>query len=398
MLGNGVQALNEILIVIAGLQSFDPRCTKMASSIALDLSTASGVESYLANTQFAATRVVPLAGGVGNFTFRLFLSTPHNGHRTVILKHAKPYVALSPDFPFSVDRQIYESRALEEVKKSGVCSDLVDVPAVIHHDKTANFLIIEDCGEQALTLKQLMLTATPTLETATRIGAALGEFLGRFHAWGQEQKDLLAFFDQNEQAKNITAIITYGRLIPMLTTRKVPAVELLSEPIPQEDLDAIQAIVDERTAQIHTAKTALTMGDFWTGNVLINMEPSSGEFLQANVIDWELAKPGIRALDVGQFCAEMHCVSIFHPEKANSADALIKAFLAEYRLHCGEMEDHLAGTAAKHIGAHLVTIAPTVGWGPPDESVKAVQEGLTYLWEGCSSKWLRERSMFAPLT
>ncbi|KAJ7050390.1 kinase-like domain-containing protein [Mycena amicta] len=362
-----------------------------------ELATASGVHDYLANTEFACTSAVPLAGGVGNFTYRLFLSNPHKERSTLILKHAKPYVALSPDFPFSVDRQVYESRALTEVGESGICNELVTVPEVIHHDTTANFLILEDCGEQTLNLKQLMLTATPTPHVASQIGAALGQFLGQFHAWGKEQQELLQFFDKNEQAKNITAMITYGRLIRMLTTHKVPAIELLPTPISDEDLDSIRAIVEERTAEIHAAKTSLTMGDFWTGNVIVRVDPSSGAFRVANIIDWELAKPGVLALDVSQFCAEVHCISVFKPEKADSANALIKAFLTEYRAHCGDMEDNFAGTAAKHLGAHLVTIAPTVGWGTPEESVKAVEEGLMYLREGCSAKWLRERSIFSPI-
>ncbi|KAJ7049512.1 kinase-like domain-containing protein [Mycena amicta] len=323
-----------------------------------ELATASGVHDYLANTEFACTSAVPLAGGVGNFTYRLFLSNPHKERSTLILKHAKPYVALSPDFPFSVDRQVYESRALTEVRKSGICNALVTVPEVIHHDTTANFLVLEDCGEQTLNLKQLMLTAhtdTPRLL-------------------------------KRPPPQNITAMITYGRLIRMLTTHKIPAIELLPDPISDEDLDSIRAIVEERTAEIHAAKTSLTMGDFWTGNVIV-----------ANIIDWELAKPGVLALDVSQFCAEVHCISVFKPEKADSANALIRAFLTEYRAHCGDMEDNFAGTAAKHLGAHLVTIAPTVGWGTPEESVKAVEEGLMYLQEGCSAKWLRERSIFAPL-
>ncbi|KAF7319246.1 APH domain-containing protein [Mycena chlorophos] len=360
-----------------------------------DLATIDGVEAYLAETEFACSRVVPLAGGIGNFTYRLFLRNPYEQQTTVILKHAAPYLANRPGVPFAVERQIYEAHILRQVLSSGVCSDLVSVPKVFHHDTTGNFLILEDCGES--NLKQFLLANTPTLEAAAQIGKSLGEFLGKFHAWGLGQQQLLEFLGKNAQAKAMTASITYGRLVPMLSTHKIPATELLPEAISDEDLEPIAVIVAERTAEIQSATTALTMGDFWTGNIVIQVDSTSGA-VTTKVVDWELAKPGIRALDVGQFCAEVHCVGLFNPEKAEAAAALIKAFLIAYRAHCGELEDHIAGTAAKHMGAHLCTITPTAGWGTPEETVKAVQEGLTYLWEGCSARWLRERSVFEPLT
>ena len=75
----------------------------------LDLSQPDDVLTYLADTPFASTRAKPLSGGVGNFTFRLYLKTQlesAGGAQTVILKHAKPWVALNKDFPLAVERQV----------------------------------------------------------------------------------------------------------------------------------------------------------------------------------------------------------------------------------------------------------------------------------------------------
>ncbi|TFY81019.1 hypothetical protein EWM64_g2985, partial [Hericium alpestre] len=70
-----------------------------------DLTTVHGVSQYLESTPFASSSVTKLAGGTGNFTFRLHLRTPHNGQPTLILKHAEPYVALAKDIAFPVERQ-----------------------------------------------------------------------------------------------------------------------------------------------------------------------------------------------------------------------------------------------------------------------------------------------------
>jgi 5-methylthioribose kinase len=97
------------------------------------------------------------------------------------------------------------------------------------------------------------------------------------------------------------------------------------------------------------------MGDFWTGNVMVNLHTDAATgattFDGVHIIDWELAKAGVGALDVGQFCAEMLCLTLFKPYAVDSANALIEAFLNEYRSHCRVIAPHFANVAAKHIGA-----------------------------------------------
>lgn len=153
----------------------------------------------------------------------------------------------------------------------------------------------------------------------------------------------------------MTAWVTYGRIISTLTTDNLPAVALLPEQVPESDLDDIRAIITERTAEIFTSRDTLTMGDFWTGNVMVNLHTDAATgattFDGVHIIDWELAKAGVGALDVGQFCAEMLCLTLFKPYAVDSANALIEAFLNEYRSHCRVIAPHFANVAAKHIGA-----------------------------------------------
>ncbi|KAJ7697194.1 kinase-like domain-containing protein [Mycena rosella] len=352
-----------------------------------DLSSAAGVQAYLLTTPFASTTVTPLSGGNSNFAYRLYLSAPYKGHSTLVLKHARPYVALAASIPLAIERQVRLN-----------CGPFATVPGMHYFDEEAHVIIMDDCGASSLTLKELLLTATPSPAVAREIGLALGEFLGRLHSWAATDPSLLDFFDQNAQAKQITAWVTYGRLISTLTTDNLPAVALLSEPVPPEDIDDIRAIIAERTPEILTSRETLTMGDFWTGNIMVRLRADGEPALErVTVIDWELAKPGVAALDVGQFCAEVHTLQLFTPHAVDAAAALTDAFLTAYRAHCGAMAPHMANVAAKHIGAHLVTITPRVAWGTPEETAKVIKVGLTHLMEGCSDRWIRERSVLALL-
>lgn len=73
---------------------------------AFDLTTEAGVEAYLADTPYACTKAEALSGGLGNFVFRLHLREHYDGHQTLVLKHAEPYVKALPNVPFGVSRQV----------------------------------------------------------------------------------------------------------------------------------------------------------------------------------------------------------------------------------------------------------------------------------------------------
>ncbi|KAJ7910327.1 kinase-like domain-containing protein [Mycena leptocephala] len=366
-----------------------------------DLSTVAGAQAYLAPTQFASTSVTLLCGMHSNFTYRLHLLTPHMGRSTLVMKYARSDIVLSASEILSaMERQTFEAKALEKIRQELNCGPFATVPELYHFDEQAHVIIMEDCGVQSLNLKQLMLTATPSPAVAREIGLALGQFLGRLHLWGASNSSLLDYFDQNKQAKKITAWITYERLISTLTTEKLSAVACLPTPVLENTLDALRAIVAERTAEIHHSRETLTMGDFWTGNVMVSLRSADIEgpaLERVHVIDWELVKPGVAALDIGQFCAEMHTLTLFRPDTIAPASALINAFLTAYRVHCGTMALRTPSVAAKHMGAHLVVITPWVGWGTPQDTAKAIEVGLTYLIEGGSEQWVREKSVFGPL-
>ena len=62
---------------------------------------------FLTDTPYACSDLTPLSGGVANFTCRGQLVTPlADGTKTVVIKHAEPYVALNKSFKLDVARSV----------------------------------------------------------------------------------------------------------------------------------------------------------------------------------------------------------------------------------------------------------------------------------------------------
>lgn len=59
----------------------------------------------LSNTQYAASSLTRLSGGISNFTFRAKLLQPlSDGSKSVIIKHSAPHSALNSAFALDVAR------------------------------------------------------------------------------------------------------------------------------------------------------------------------------------------------------------------------------------------------------------------------------------------------------
>ncbi|KZP04498.1 hypothetical protein FIBSPDRAFT_806710 [Athelia psychrophila] len=368
----------------------------------IDLSTTSGVLTYLESTLFASDRVEPLSGGLGNFVYRVHLRG-HATLKTAVVKYAAPYLASNVAFPFSVERMAFEVKAMRAVKAALPIDLVISVPTVHHWDEVAHVMIMDDCGEDSRSLKQLMLEQPPPVALAHTIGAALGEFLGRMHAWGVDSTaSQHAYFDTNQQGKMITRYVTYDRLVSTLNGQDhLPA---LSDPplnVAQAKLDVISKVSDERRDAINRCQDTLTMGDFWPGNIVVNLQyPPSGDppiLKRIYVVDWELAKPGLAGLDVGQLCAEMHLLRRFSPASEPAVSAAMNAFLETYREKY-TVSASMATVVAGHIGAHVVALAPRTPWGGKDLTREVVMEGVEYLVEAYAgdNEWLQS-SIVRPL-
>lgn len=259
---------------------------------------------------------------------------------------------------------------------------LARVPIVYLHDDTNHAIIMEDAGRDAVNLKELLRRPDPpSPATGAKIGRALGEFIARLHAWGKtdEGRASLDLFDGNPQARGICAWATYGRLVDTIAG-KSESLPLIHDPplqVTSEELDKISKLAEERAEEMRVSRETMTMGDFWSGNVLVDLDRGSDgseeRLRKVLVVDWEVARPGVAAFDVGQFQAEIFTVRHFNPVCGPASEALNAAFLGGYLSIQPELDRQ---KAAQHLATHLVIWTPRVGWEPAEKTRALVEHGL----------------------
>ena len=275
--------------------------------------------------------------------------------------------------------------------------NIVTAPAVRFFDEEAHVLIIDDAGSDTRTLKEMLINETlpgPLLED---IGAALGRFLSHIHGWNEHPDVDLSLFANNEVGKRISAFATYDRLVSTLTGGdNIPHLQDPCLEVTEEKLTIVSNLAETRTKEICSSTVVMTHGDFWPGNIMVSLRRGADGKIEAldklYVIDWELAKTGLPALDLGQLCAELYLIARFHPHREESAKTTIRSFLSAYKqTQSTAMGTSTARVALGHIGAHLVAWTPRITWGGRQETRDVVQEGVELLdvsWTGSESSLL----------
>ena len=258
---------------------------------------------------------------------------------------------------------------------------LARVPIVYLHDETNHVIIMEDAGRDAVNLKELLRRSDPpSPASGAIIGRALGEFIAKLHAWGKtdQGRASLDSYEGYPQARDICAWATYGRLVNTVTG-KSESIPLIHDPplqVTSEELDKISKLAEERAEEMRVSRETATMGDFWPGNVLVDLgrgSDGSEEVQKILVVDWEVARPGAAAFDVGQFQAEIFTVQHFNPVCGPVSEALNAAFLEEYLSIQPELDRQ---KAAQHLAVHLIIWTPRVGWEPAEKTRALVEHGL----------------------
>ncbi|KAF5378573.1 hypothetical protein D9615_007124 [Tricholomella constricta] len=379
--------------------------TSIMDTTSTDLTSALGVQAYLASTPFASDTVTSISGGTANFAYRIHLMTPFEGQETLVLKHAQPYVKDLSCIPFWLDRQAFEYEAMTRIKAWLPADSPVTVPTIYKFDPQRNVIIMEDCGIDALTLKEFMRrgsgseSAAPGL--AATIGTSLGRFLGAMHAWSRADPDgILELFAKNLQALRLSAWATYGRVAETLQPRAgddVPPA-LTDQPIvvSESDMGIVNEVAEEMGEAITAARDTFVMGDFWPGNIMVTLD-SEQRLRRLYILDWELAKTGVPGVEIGQFCAEMHLLRRFVPAIEESVSTVLDTFLQAYADE-RQPEEEVARNALVHWGTHLVVWTPRVQWGDKDTTRKVVEEGLRIIVAASdATKEYLSRSLVSPL-
>lgn len=222
-----------------------------------------------------------LTGGNLNHVWRLNGKT-----HSLIIKHAPPYIASSPDVPLSSDRLGFEARALQLFQPLGTLSDLANngfrPPEPFFYDSEHSILVMEDLGE----MKPLG-RGIPGLISAGKIGYELGTFIGNLHRSTYQKEPFRKDFN-NKQIQSTRNRLQYQ-----------PAFEYAE--IQESGLsEKIKKLTQNLGNLLLKPGICLVMGDLWPPSLFIGREQ------KLRLIDWEFVHFGRPLQDVAHFAA--HCV------------------------------------------------------------------------------------------
>jgi aminoglycoside phosphotransferase (APT) family kinase protein len=172
---------------------------------------------------------------------------------------------------------------------------------------------MEDAGDFP-SLKSWLTADSPRDQVAS-VGQSLGSYLAHVHNTTANDSATKDAFASNVIGKNVSSSVYYSGL--PAAARKFG----YTQPF-------ITAAAEFSEKEVLTANEVWTLGDFWTGNVLVSA-PSEQDEPKLTVLDLELAKPGTAAFDIGQMGAEMLCLARLRSEDHGSL--LLHSFFQAYK-------------------------------------------------------------------
>ncbi len=255
--------------------------------------------------------------GDGNLNTVYRVSESVNPERSIVLKHAPPYIKiLGPKYPLSIERLTYESRALDIYNQfaSGTAPELYDFDA-----ETA-VIAMEDLRDAQVLRADLI---------AGKVDPAIAEQMGRFmgavhrHTYIEKLDSTTAQHYRQRFANTTMQAITADYVFTFPYTEHEtnfwtpglqPDVQRL-----KADTDFLQQV--ENLKQIFlTVQQAVTHGDLHTGSVLVQNNT-------AKVIDAEFAFYGPVGFDLGLYSAN-YLLSYFSHQDTLDAQSALKAAIA----------------------------------------------------------------------
>ncbi|KND00477.1 uncharacterized protein SPPG_04793 [Spizellomyces punctatus DAOM BR117] len=357
----------------------------MRNTADLDLTTDAGILSYLVTTLPAdfprAVEVTRLSGGHANFVWRVkFAGTMEDGKNTAIVKHAEPFLADDRDVLLGTIRMKYEyeiytlfanrSPLLPYLPEDGP----IHVPKIFHYDPATPVLLVQDIGVH-LDLKTFFSTHKPSDDEAVAMGRALGTFLVDFHskAADTESKAKLMEPFENEQARMIIQAAVHDRVGTILA-----GVNSLSA-------DTLQAATESAKAfgaELMESRETLIMGDFWPGNIIVESDATGRYLGKLWIVDWEVCRYGLRAMDVGQFSAEAYLLSHFrNPVARSMLTAFHRAYVTGFLKGKPEgLRRTFMRQVSVQFGSHIVAWAEFAGWTKDQQKLEEILKvAATYI-------------------
>ncbi|KAH7919950.1 kinase-like protein [Leucogyrophana mollusca] len=342
-----------------------------------ELTSQDRVRAYVNNhTDFDAADdpIEPLKGGHLNYAWRVRLSNPYGCQKSIILKYAHSSAAKVRS-KLTVKRLQYEYLALKAISGSSLCdgNTLIGVPTVIHYDQNSNILITQDLGTLPTLHDYFCNQSCPPSNIVTLVATKLAEFIANLHSWGKCNDTLRLVLPPVQE-------IVEPPIINVLTP--TAAKSGIVDPLLEQTTEMF------RTESL-TSDETLIMGDFWLGNVLIDIEdgPTGIEVVKKLwVIDWEFCRYGNPAEDIVDFAGDCFFLSRF--KNPTMGECLRHHYLETYaRLATARVDPFRVVVG---MGAYWISWAETVGWGDEKEVREYAEIGLEYLRRGKdrSEDWL----------
>ena len=216
----------------------------------------------------ATAAAAALSGGLMNHVHRVWRA---DGARSVVVKHAPPWVASAPEIPVDPSRSGFEARALRWL--STRTDARVRVPALL--DAVPGVLILEDLGDVPDLGAWLADGGDPgVLE-------ALGVWTRDLHA------DASAPQGANAAVQRTRLAVQYAAVGTWLAEQGVA------------DAEALGACARRLGQRLLAPGPAFVMGDLWPPSVRV------GPRGELQVLDWEFSTRGQRCQDLGHLAAHL---------------------------------------------------------------------------------------------
>lgn len=205
-----------------------------------------------------------------------------------------PKIGFSPRLDLTAS-QVYEAKAFEFLGKPSINTKVasVGVPRLLSFDKDNHALIMEDVG--SIPSLKSWLTADSPRDQVTSVGRSLGSYLAHIHNTTANNSTIKEAFDSNDIGKNVSSSMYYAGL-----------------PAAAEKFGYTQPFITAAASfaehEVLTANEVLTLGDFWTGNVLVSAPTEQGEpKLTSWTLSWQnLARQRLTLDKWAQRCFVSH--------------------------------------------------------------------------------------------
>ena len=256
--------------------------------------------------------------GDGNLNTVYRVSDAARPEQSIVLKHAPPYIKiLGPDYPLSIERLTYESRALDVYDRlvSGT------VPVQYSFDAETAVIAMEDLRD-ARVLRDDLIDGIVELRIPEQIGRFMGIVHSRTHVDNVDTETAQHYRQQfaNTTMQSITA--DYVFTFPYTEHETNFWTSGLASDVQRLKADADFLQQAEHLKQTFlTAQQGVTHGDLHTGSVLVQDNT-------AKVIDAEFAFYGPVGFDLGLYWAN-YLLSYFSHLDALSVQSALKTAIVQ---------------------------------------------------------------------